>query len=74
MAMVGWRRAEARVGTGHAPGKVSVHELLTCPMRVNQEVTTSLVSHLFTGFLEEDTQKEKPPDLSLLLTLLQQMD
>jgi predicted RND superfamily exporter protein len=41
---------------------------------VNQEVTTSLVSHLFTGFLEEDTQKEKPPDLSLLLTLLQQMD
>jgi uncharacterized protein len=41
---------------------------------VNQEVTRSLVSHLFTGFLEEDTQQEKPPDLSLLLTLLQQMD
>jgi uncharacterized protein len=41
---------------------------------VNQEVTKSLVSHLFTGFLEEDTQQEKPPDLSLLLTLLQQMD
>jgi uncharacterized protein len=41
---------------------------------VNQEVTRSLVSHLFTGFLEEDTQQEKPPDLSLLLALLQQMD
>jgi hopanoid biosynthesis associated RND transporter like protein HpnN len=40
---------------------------------VNQEVTKSLVSHLFTGFLE-DTQQEKPPDLSLLLALLQQMD
>jgi uncharacterized protein len=41
---------------------------------VNQEVTKSLVSHLFTGFLQEDTQREKPPDLSLLLSLLQQMD
>jgi hypothetical protein len=41
---------------------------------VNQEVTKSLVSHLFTGFLEEYTQQEKPPDLSLLLALLQQMD
>jgi predicted RND superfamily exporter protein len=41
---------------------------------VNQEVTKSLVSHLFTGFLEEDTQQEKPPDLSLLLALLQQMN
>jgi uncharacterized protein len=40
---------------------------------VNQEVTTSLVSHLFTRFLE-DTQQEKPPDLSLLLALLRQMD
>jgi hypothetical protein len=41
---------------------------------VNQEVTKSLVSHLFTDFLREDTQQEKPPDLSLLLALLQQMD
>src|SRR5882724_3255591 len=41
---------------------------------VNQEVTRSLVSHLFAGFLQEDTQQEKPPNLSLLLTLLQQMD
>jgi uncharacterized protein len=41
---------------------------------VNQEVTRSLVGHLFTGFLEEDTQQEKPPDLSLLPALLQQMD
>jgi uncharacterized protein len=41
---------------------------------VNQEVTRSLVGHLFTGFLQEDTQQEKPPNLSLLLTLLQQMD
>jgi len=41
---------------------------------VNREVTTSLVGHLFTGFLEEDTPQEKPPDLSLLLALLQQMD
>jgi uncharacterized protein len=41
---------------------------------VNQEVTKALVGHLFTGFLQEDTQQEKPPDLSLLLALLQQMD
>jgi hypothetical protein len=49
----------------------TLHTLFTL---VNQEVTKSLVSHLFTGFLEEDTPQEKPPDLSLLLTLLQQMD
>src|ERR671919_513122 len=41
---------------------------------VNQEVTASLVGHLFTGFLDENTHEEKPPDLSLLLALLQQMD
>jgi predicted RND superfamily exporter protein len=41
---------------------------------VNQEVTRSLLSHLFIGFLEEDTPQEQPPNLSLLLTLLQQMD
>jgi hopanoid biosynthesis associated RND transporter like protein HpnN len=59
---------------------VLLEELATSPTLphlfalVNQEVTTSLVSHLFTGFLEEDTRPEQPPDLSLLLTLLQQMD
>jgi hypothetical protein len=41
---------------------------------INQEVTTSLVGHLFTGLLAADTPPEKPPDLNLLLALLQQMD
>jgi uncharacterized protein len=41
---------------------------------INREITTTLVSHVFTGFLEEDQQKEEPPDLSLLLALLQQMN
>jgi hypothetical protein len=49
----------------------TLHTLFTL---VNQEVTKALVSHLFTGFLQEDTVQEKPPDLSLLLTLLQQMN
>jgi hopanoid biosynthesis associated RND transporter like protein HpnN len=49
----------------------TLHTLFTL---VNQEVTKALVSHLFTGFLQEDTVQEKPPDLSLLLALLQQMN
>ena len=37
-------------------------------------IVLALVSHLLTGFLEEDTPHEKPPALRLLLTLLHQMD
>jgi hopanoid biosynthesis associated RND transporter like protein HpnN len=38
---------------------------------INREVTAKLVGHVFTGFLEEG--KKEPPDLSLLLALLQEM-
>jgi hopanoid biosynthesis associated RND transporter like protein HpnN len=39
---------------------------------VNQEITRSMIGHLFTGFLEEK-DKEKLPDLSLLNASLQQL-
>ena len=41
---------------------------------INREVTTALVGHVFTDFLEDDAQKHEPPDFSLLLTLLQQIN
>jgi hopanoid biosynthesis associated RND transporter like protein HpnN len=41
---------------------------------INREMSTALVGHAFTGFLEEDHQANGPPDLSLLVTLLQNMN
>src|SRR6266511_3690323 len=41
---------------------------------INREISTALVGHVFTGFLQEDHQANEPPDLSLLVALLQQMN
>jgi uncharacterized protein len=41
---------------------------------LNQEMTQALVGHVFTGFLQQDEQDKRPPDLSLLLALLRQMN
>ena len=41
---------------------------------INREMSTALVGHVFTGFLQEDQQANDPPDLSLLIALLQQMN
>lgn len=41
---------------------------------VNQELTGSLVEELFVGFLEEDQEDDKIPDLSLLNTTLRALD
>src|ERR671930_408108 len=41
---------------------------------INREMSTALVGHVFTGFLQEDHQANEPPDLSLLVALLQQMN
>src|SRR5919198_2706168 len=41
---------------------------------INREMSTALVGHVFTGFLQEDHQANDPPDLSLLVALLQQMN
>ena len=41
---------------------------------LNREVTKALVSHVFTDFLEDEGQTEKPLDLTFLLTLLRQLN
>ncbi len=41
---------------------------------VNEEITRALISHLFTGFLEKEQEKEKIPDLGLLQATLKQFD
>jgi hopanoid biosynthesis associated RND transporter like protein HpnN len=41
---------------------------------INREMSTALVGHVFTGFLQEDHQANEPPDLSLLVALLQHMN
>ena len=41
---------------------------------INREITTALVGHVFTDFLEEDGRPHEPPDVRLLRALLQQMN
>ncbi|MFW6127380.1 MAG: MMPL family transporter [Thermodesulfobacteriota bacterium] len=41
---------------------------------VNQELTGALVEELFIGFLEEDREEDKIPDLSLLNATLRELD
>uniref|UniRef100_A0A7C3Z2N8 Membrane transport protein MMPL domain-containing protein n=1 Tax=Desulfobacca acetoxidans TaxID=60893 RepID=A0A7C3Z2N8_9BACT len=41
---------------------------------VNEEMTSAMLGHLFTGFLEEKQEKEKIPDLGLLRDCLRQME
>jgi hopanoid biosynthesis associated RND transporter like protein HpnN len=40
---------------------------------VNEEITRALIGELFTSFLEEEKEKEKLPDLSLLNATLQEL-
>jgi hopanoid biosynthesis associated RND transporter like protein HpnN len=41
---------------------------------VNEEITRAMVGHLFTGFLQEEQEKEKIPDLGLLQASLKQLE
>jgi uncharacterized protein len=41
--------------------------------KVNREFTGSLLGELFVGFLEEDQDRQKVPDLTLLLATLRQL-
>jgi len=41
---------------------------------VNEEITRAMLGHLFTGFLQEEQEKEKLPDLGLLQTSLKQLE
>ncbi|MDD5642414.1 MAG: MMPL family transporter, partial [Syntrophales bacterium] len=41
---------------------------------VNEELTRTMVGHLFTGFLQEEQKKEKVPDLGLLQATLKQLE
>jgi uncharacterized protein len=41
---------------------------------INREMSTALVGHVFTGFLQDDHQAQEPPDLSLLVAFLQHMN
>jgi hopanoid biosynthesis associated RND transporter like protein HpnN len=40
---------------------------------LNQELTGALLGELFTGFLQDDKEKEQIPDLSLLVSTLHQL-
>ncbi len=42
-------------------------------VRINQEITTALVGRVFTGFLEDEAPDTKPPDFTLVLTLLREL-
>ena len=42
-------------------------------VRINQEITTALVGRVFTGFLEDEAPVTKPPDFTLVLTLLREL-
>jgi len=41
---------------------------------INREITKALVSHVFTGFLEDEKPAEKPLDLAFLRTMLRQLN
>ena len=42
--------------------------------RLNREVTGALIGRVFTGFLDEDEEQQAPPDLTLVLSLLREMN
>jgi hopanoid biosynthesis associated RND transporter like protein HpnN len=43
--------------------------------RLNREVTSALIGRVFTGFLDDDDKEEQaPPDLTLVLSLLREMN
>ena len=51
-------------------GARTLDDLLT---RLNREVTSALVGRVFTGFLD-DEDKQGPPDLTLVLSLLRELN
>jgi hopanoid biosynthesis associated RND transporter like protein HpnN len=51
-------------------GARSLHDLFG---RINQEITTALVGRVFTDFLEDEDPEAKPPDFTLVLTLLREL-
>jgi ABC-type transporter MlaC component len=42
--------------------------------RLNREVTSALVGRVFTGFLDDDPDGPAPPDLTLVLSLLRELN
>ena len=43
--------------------------------RLNREVTSALIGRVFTGFLDDDEKEQQaPPDLTLVLSLLREMN
>jgi hypothetical protein len=42
--------------------------------RLNREVTSALIGRVFTGFLDDDEEQQAPPDLTLVLSLLREMN
>jgi hypothetical protein len=42
--------------------------------RLNREITSALVGRVFTGFLDDDEAEETPPDLTLVLSLLRELN
>jgi uncharacterized protein len=52
-------------------GSGTLHDLFA---RFNHEITTALVGRVFTGFLEDDETEETSPDLTLILSLLREMN
>jgi hopanoid biosynthesis associated RND transporter like protein HpnN len=42
--------------------------------RINHEITTTMVGRVFTGFLEDDDADGTAPDLTLVLTLLRELN
>ncbi len=65
-------------------GKLAEHQTLLAGLaaepslsrffqKVNREFTGSLLGELFVGFLEEDQERHKLPDLTLLLATLRQL-
>jgi uncharacterized protein len=42
--------------------------------RLNREVTSALIGRVFTGFLDDDEEEQAPPDLTLVLSLLRELN
>ena len=52
-------------------GANTLHDLFA---RINREITSALVGRVFTGFLDDDQEDQAPPDLSLVLSLLRELN
>jgi hypothetical protein len=52
-------------------GAGALHDLFA---RLNREITSALVGRVFTGFLDDDERGQTPPDLTLVLSLLRELN